>query len=205
MSNSLKILMIVFSIILGNVIFYNFQPQEIILSSKDLNNNIEKNIKNFSINQENLEIKNISTIVNDKKEFVIEFNLDKNINIKSINEFSPNSNKITNLSSTILLNDFKTNMNIDDLNIQVKNKLENLDFDFIKNNDVKHIFYIENFNNDFKLSYNSYDIGIFVVMMYLSMFLSLFGLIYGVVFVLKFLYSRNFFQKYIISIKLLKK
>lgn len=195
MKETIKIMLIIFCIVVGNIIFYNFKPNTIILSNESILQNINKEIKTFDIKEQKLNINNIY-IPLFSNQLNLVFQTNENIEIKVFNDIKINNQKM--LLTVKDINIYKTNNNIDlnliELNKDIKNKIEKIDLSKI----IKDVHVIVNYeitSNGLKIFYYDYSLKLSEIMIWFSTILQFIALYFGSIIVFKKYKERLFHIK----------
>lgn len=191
MNDSIKLILILVLIILGNIMFYLFKPQNILISQENIIEKVKENIVNFEIQSNIIEVENIYINKFNSKNLEIIFNLKNKIEINTINDIKKENDIITLNNINILIKE-DTNTNIDDnLNKLVKNKINTININsLINTNNIKDIYGFEFQNNMINLFYSEYNKQFANIMIYFSVGLQIIALIFGFKYILRHLYNR---------------
>lgn len=185
MNQTIKIFLIIFGIVIGNIIYYNFKPESKFISNEILLSEINKEIKNFNTNDGSLNINNIYVPLFSNKLNIV-FKTIENVEIKTFNEMILENNKIIliKLKEVNVVKDNNVNINILELNKDIKNKLESIKFNNIFK-DVNYIYNIKINNNGLNIIYSNYDIKLSEIMIWFSTMLQFFAILLGLPIIFK--------------------
>lgn len=186
MNQIIKIFLIIFGIVIGNIIYYNFKPESKFVSNDVFLNEINKKIKVFDTNNIKLNVNNIYIPLFSNKLNIV-FKTIENIEIKTYNSFILENNKniLIKLEDINIIKDNNNSINfeISELNKNIKTQIENFKFDYI--NDLNNINTIEINTNGFIIIYSKYDVKLSEIMIWFSTMLQFFAILLGLPIIFK--------------------
>lgn len=185
MNQTIKIFLIIFGIVIGNIIYYNFKPESKFISNEILLSEINKEIKNFNTSDGSLNINN-TYVPLFSNQLNIVFKTIENVEIKTFNEIILENNNIIliKLKEVNVVKDNNVNINILELNKDIKNKIESIKFNNIFKN-FNYIYNIKINNNGLNIIYSNYDIKLSEIMIWFSTMLQFFAILLGLPIIFK--------------------